>query len=92
VDREHGWQPFDTQLFCRVLRAIAIPASIVRGTKLFSRREPFQAISQVKKRFVALVDIGFALLGLVPDVETEIHVGILRSCDITTAVAGDSTR
>lgn len=87
---EHWWNSLDAQLLCRVLRLVAVPTCVLGGTQLFLCCEPLQAVSQVQ-HFVAFVVVQLPFF-VIPYVETQVHVRILRGCDITTAVAGDCAR
>jgi hypothetical protein len=75
-----------------ILWAVTIPACIFCRTQLLLRRESFQTVSQIEWHFIALIRIELSLLRLIFDIKTEVHIRVLCSRDIATAVAGDSTR
>lgn len=86
--REYWWDSFDAQLLCRILRFIAVPTCVLGRTQLLLGCEPLQTVPQVKRNFVAFVAAHLSFF-MIPYVEAQIHVWILRGCNITTAVAGD---
>jgi hypothetical protein len=87
VYRQDWWQSLDAQLLDGILRAVAIPARILRRVQLLFCGKSIETISEIQPNVIRFVGV-LALL-LIPYVKTQIHIRIKRCCCIVAFLTCD---